>query len=183
MVPTINEDELTERRRRGDDDVTVSSSGHQEVLPPDKNTKRPPANIIVEAISDFRIPSDLKCKYRNNDGPSTRRATSRHIWDYGKKNQTEKRLFFFMAFSTCRSLSRPTRIMYTRDATSEAVNHLRDVHGNIGGKSVAVAKKKADIDAADKEAKISKLYKENPSRYWEIQWVKLVVLNMVPLSL
>ncbi|KAI9906760.1 hypothetical protein PsorP6_004322 [Peronosclerospora sorghi] len=52
--------------------------------------------------------------------------------------------------------------MYTRDATTTAVNHLRDVHGIVGGKSVAVAKKKAYIDAADKESKLSKLYKENP---------------------
>ncbi|KAI9907993.1 hypothetical protein PsorP6_003312 [Peronosclerospora sorghi] len=73
--------------------------------------------------------------------------------------------------------------MYTRDATTAEFNHLRDVHGIVGGKSVAVAKKKADIDAADKESKISKLYKKNPRRYWEIQWVNLVVLNMLPLSL
>ncbi|KAI9916214.1 hypothetical protein PsorP6_018252 [Peronosclerospora sorghi] len=183
MSPTIKDDELPERRRRGDDDIAVLSSGHQEVLPPDKNAKRSPASIIVEAIRDFRIPSDLKSMYQKNDGPSKRRATSSPIWDYGNKNETEKRLFFCMASSTCRNPSRPTRIMYKRDAITAAVNHLREVHGIVGGKSVAVEKKKAAIDASDKDSKISKLYKKNPRRYWEIQWVNLVVLNMLPLSL
>ncbi|KAI9915508.1 hypothetical protein PsorP6_006989 [Peronosclerospora sorghi] len=79
MAPTIKDDELPEKRRRGDDDIAVLSSGHQEVLPPDKNAKRSPASIIVEAIRDFRIPSDLKSMYQKNDGPSKRRATSSPI--------------------------------------------------------------------------------------------------------
>ncbi|KAI9908451.1 hypothetical protein PsorP6_004599 [Peronosclerospora sorghi] len=166
MAPTIKDDELPERRRRGDDDIAVLSSGHQEVLPPDKIAKRSPASIIVEEIRDFRITSDLKSMYQKNDGPSKRRETSSPIWYYGvtlkKKNETDKRLFFCMASSTCRNPSRTTRIMYTRDETTAAVNHLRDFHGIVGGKSVAVAKKKADIDAADKESKIFNLYKKNP---------------------
>ncbi|KAI9914438.1 hypothetical protein PsorP6_006988 [Peronosclerospora sorghi] len=67
--------------------------------------------------------------------------------------------------------------MYTRDATTAEVDHLRDVHGIVGGKSVAVAKKKADIDADDKEYKISKLYKKNPRRYWEIQWAANITMT------